>query len=72
MPVNVKISTDTSGLSQGLNKAKQQIKSTGKSVSQSTEALDSFGDNADNAVRALDSMTGAAGRSKHRFFRFSR
>lgn len=61
MPVNVKISTDTSGLSQGLNKAKQQLNSTKNTVNQSTEALDSFGDNADNAVRALDSMTGAAG-----------
>lgn len=72
MPVNVKISTDTSGLSQGLNKTKQQLNSTKNSVNQTTEAMDSFGDNADNAVRALDSMTGAAGRSKHRFFRFSR
>lgn len=61
MAVNVKITTDTSGLSKGLNNAKQQLKSTGAATTSTADAMDAMGDNVDNAVRALDSVAGAAG-----------
>lgn len=67
MAIKAKISVDNSELTQGLQQAENQAKKTGKSINEGlannggAEALDKLGRNADEAVRALDSVAGATG-----------
>lgn len=67
MAIKAKISVDNSELTQGLQQAEIQAKKTGQVMNKGLgsksagEALERFGDSADNAVRAMDSVAGAAG-----------
>ena len=69
MAIKAKISLDNSELKKGLQEAQSQAKKTGsalnKNVARSNagQALDKLGQNADEAVRALDSVAGAAGKA---------
>ena len=63
MSIKAKISLDSSELKKGLNQAEQSVKKTGKEMSAATKKLDNFGDSADNAVRAIDSISGALGQA---------
>ena len=61
--IKAKISLDSSELKKGLNQAEQSVKKTGQEISNSTKKLDNFGDSADSAVRAIDSVSGALGQA---------
>ena len=63
MSIKAKISLDSSELKKGLNQAEQSVKKAGKEMSNATTKLDNFGDSADNAVRAIDSVSGALGQA---------
>ena len=63
MSIKARISLDSSELKKGLNQAEQSVKKTGKEMSAATKKLDNFGDSADNAVRAIDSISGALGQA---------
>ena len=61
--IKAKIALDSSELKKGLNQAEQSVKKTGQEISNSTKKLDNFGDSADSAVRAIDSVSGALGQA---------
>lgn len=59
--VKVNFSVDSSQVNKGINDVKNGIKSVKNGSSNAAQAMDKFGDAADGAVRAVDSVGGACG-----------